>query len=197
LQVGIEDQTYNTDFFQTTTDLLALELYNKKVLQEKSHGKFYSVEQGINLMQKGGFAYHFDTSYGYRIIVETFSDGEICDLHEMLLFPPRPLSATVAKRSPFKELIMVEMIRFAENGILKYHSGKWQTKKPKCETSVTNIKAINLDDASWILILLFVAIIFGFIVVFFEKIHFYVYFGKMRKKSKGRKVFQRKKTQFK
>lgn len=178
LQVGIEDITYNTDFFQTTTDPLALELYDKKILHGKSHGKFYPIEDGIKLMQKGAFAYHFDTSYGNRIIVQNFSATEICELHEMFLFPPRPLSVTVAKRSPFKELIMVEMIRFTENGILNYHNTKWQTKKPKCERSITEFKAMDLNDASWILIILFTAINFSFIVLIFEKVHFCIYYKK-------------------
>lgn len=183
LQVGIEDLTYNTDFFQTSNERLTLELYNKKVHNGKSGGNFYSLEDGITLMKKGRFAYHFDTSYGYKIIVETFSNDEICELHQMLLFPQIPLSVSVIKRSPFKELIMVEMLRFSENGILNYYNSKWQTKKPKCESSVTKIKAVDLDDASWILILLSVTILFSFVVVIFENIHYFIiYFRKTKKK---------------
>lgn len=178
LKFGIEDVTYNTDFFQTTNDAVALELYKKKVLNGPSHGKLYPIEKGLELMRKGGFAFHFDTSYGYRMITKTFSEDEICDLHQMLLFPNRPLSATVAKHSPFKELIMVEMLRLSENGILNYYDSKWQSKKPRCVKSVTKVKAIDINDASWGFIMLSVSLLMSFLVMLCENLHNSIFYKK-------------------
>lgn len=178
LEVGIEDVYYNPDFFNSTDDKLALELYNKKFLHGKSQGTYYPIDSGIALMQKGGFAFHFDTSYGYRLVIESFSDETICELHEMLLFPQRPVSVTSKKGSPFKELIMIEMLRFAENGILSYYNGKWKAKKPRCESSITKIKAIDLEDASWVFILLSAAIGSSLITVIIENIHYCLFYSK-------------------
>lgn len=178
LKVGIEDVTYNTDFFQITNDQIALEFYNKKILHGASHGKFYAIEKGLKLLQNGGFAFHFDTSYGYRKITETFSEEEICELHQMLLFPERILSATVAKHSPFKELIRVNMLRLSENGILNYFDSKWKSKKPRCVKSVTKVKAMDIEDASWVFVMLSFAILLSFVVLLFENLHFWIFYKK-------------------
>lgn len=174
IKVGIEDVIYNKVFFQSTTDPLAIELYNKKVLHAPSGG-FLSIDQGLALMQKGGFAFHFDTSYGYRMISELFNEDEICELHQMILHPYRPLSVTVTKNSPFKELIMVEMLRLTEHGIINYFDNKWQGKKPHCVKSITKVKAMDIDDASWIFLILIFAILMSILVALCENFHYWIF----------------------
>lgn len=178
LKVGIEDVTYIADFFQTSNDTIAQEFYKKKVLNGPSRGKYYPIEKGLKLLRQGGYAFHFDTSYGYRMITETFSEDEICELHQMLIFAKRPLSVTVAKHSPFKELIMVEMLKLSENGILSYFDSKWQSKKPRCVKSVTKVKAIDIDDASWVFIMLSFSILMSFFIMLCENLHYWIFYKK-------------------
>lgn len=169
LKVGIEDIAYNIDFFQTTTDKVALELFKKKI---ERNNNFFPVEEGLCLMQKGGFAFHVDTSYGYQLIREMMTEDEICELHEMLLFPIRPLYQTVAKDSPYREFFIVNLQRLRENGIMNYHRRRWSAAKPKCVKSITKIKAVDMGQASVIFILLAVAVLVSFLVLFGEIVHF-------------------------
>lgn len=174
LHVGIEDISYNLDFFQLTTDKLALELFKKKVVV---NGKplaenFFSVLNGVKKLQKGGFAFHVDVSYAYRTIHDLLSETEICELHEMLLFPIRPLSVGLPKGSPLKELITVGLQRLVESGMLDYYNRRWYSLKPKCVKSKTEIKAVNLNQASSIFIAIFIGISFSVIVLAIEIFYF-------------------------
>lgn len=172
LEVGIEDITYNLDFFQTTKDQLAQELFKKKI--EKGHN-FFNVDQGLKLMKKGGFAFHVDTSYAYKMIQEMFNEEEICELHEMLLFPIRPLLITVAKDSPLREFVTIGLQRLIEQGLVDHQTKKRSALKPKCVKSLTKIKAVDVTQASPILILLAVSIILSFLVLTCEIFHFKFY----------------------
>lgn len=174
LHVGIEDISYNLDFFQLTTDKLALELLKKKVVV---NGKpltenFYSVLNGVKKLKKGGFAFHVDVSYAYRTIHDLLSEAEICELHEMLLFPIRPLSVALPKGSPLRELITVGLQRLVESGMLDYYNRRWYSLKPKCVKSKTEIKAVDITQASSIFIAVFIGISFSVIVLVIEIFYF-------------------------
>jgi ionotropic glutamate receptor len=94
LKVGIEDISYNRDYFETTTDEDALELFDKKLKRTKV---YYSLADGIKLLKAGGFAFHCDVAYGYGLIKDALNEREICDLHEMPLYAIRPLPPSVPK----------------------------------------------------------------------------------------------------
>lgn len=169
LKVGIEDITYNYDFFQTTNDKIALELFEKKI---ENNENFFDVNEGLKMMQQGGFAFHVDTSYAYRPINEMFTEEEICELNEMLLFPTRPLASSVAKDSPFKEFVTIGLQRLLENGIAAYHYKRWTAAKPKCVKSLSKIKSVDIGEVSTVFILLAFAFMTGFVVLMIEIVHF-------------------------
>ena len=175
LDVGIENITYNLDFFETTNDLIAQELFRKKI--EGHHG-FHNVGQGLKLVKKGGFAFHVDTSYAYKLIQEIFSDQEICELHEMLLFPIRPLAVAVAKDSSFNEFFKIGIQRLFESGLIDRQTKKWSAIKPKCLKSVTKVKAVDINQAFPILILLAISTILSFLTLFGEILHFRCYYSR-------------------
>lgn len=55
---------------QTTTDPVAKELYRKKIAINENRKKlpFYTAEEGLQRMKKGGFAFHVDVATAYKII---------------------------------------------------------------------------------------------------------------------------------
>lgn len=61
--------------------------------------------KGLAMVKKGGFAFHVDIATAYKIIRETFTEKEICELTEIQLFPPQRMVAIVQKRSPFRKLV--------------------------------------------------------------------------------------------
>lgn len=174
LDIGIEEVTYNHDFLETSTDETVVEFYQTRVMRGSSHGNYLTVECGIDKMQKGNFAFQVETAYAFRLIEGKFTEDEICELHYIILFPKRPLGVTVAKRSPFREMIIVEFLKFVENGIVKYHDTKWQRKQPKCVKSVTKIKAVDSDNTSWVFTILISMIFTSMVVAVIENIHFLI-----------------------
>lgn len=169
LKVGVENITYNIDFFQTTNDKVAIELFKKKIEKREN---FFTVEKGLRLMQEGGFAFHVDTSYAYQLIKEMLNEDEICELHEMLLFPIRPLFPVVAKDSPFRELFTVALQKLLEHGIVSYHRRRWSSSKPKCLKSITKIKSVDIGQASTVFILLAIAVLVSFAILICEIVYF-------------------------
>lgn len=188
LHIGIEDISYNLDFFQLTTDKLALELFKRKVVAK---GKpltenFFSVLNGVKKIKKGGFAFHVDVSYAYRTIHDLLSESDICELHEMLLFPIRPLSVGIPKGSPLKELINVGLQRLVESGMLDYYNRRWYSLKPKCVKSKTEIKAVDLTQASSIFIAILIGILISLFILAIEILHF-----KIKQNLRIRKKFKK------
>ncbi|GLV43552.1 Ionotropic receptor 75d [Carabus blaptoides fortunei] len=83
LQIGIEDMIFEKDFFDQTSDPLALELYRTRVVgQRNGSDAYYKVEHGLQLVKDGGFAFQVDTDVAYKIIAETYSNEIICDLNQ-------------------------------------------------------------------------------------------------------------------
>lgn len=52
-----------------------------------------------------GFAFHVDVAAAYKIISETFSEREICDLTEVSMFAPQKTVCITQKNSPMRKVI--------------------------------------------------------------------------------------------
>ena len=91
LKVGLENISYAIDFFVNTNDSLSKKLYEKKI---SKNSNFMSVDEGLKLLKKGGFAFSVDTSYAYLLMKDILSDQENCELQEIkiqAMIPRRPL----------------------------------------------------------------------------------------------------------
>lgn len=62
LVCAIDNISFMRDIFNHATDPVALKLYQNKVLNK---GHFYGRDQGMELIKRGGFAYHTDGSAIY------------------------------------------------------------------------------------------------------------------------------------
>lgn len=188
LEVGVEDVTYNNEFFEKLATGDALELYRKKI--EKKNN-YYKVTDGIRQMQKGGFAFQIDCAYAYTSIKQQFTDEEMAELHTVVLFPSRQLFPTVAKQSPIKEFITVGLMRLWETGIISYQLSKWRAPKPKQQSSITTVKAVDIEQMSTVFMFLFVAMVFSFLILFGEIIYYKMVFKKQVKKFRSVLNFKR------
>ncbi|XP_057323934.1 ionotropic receptor 75a-like [Microplitis mediator] len=137
LEVGIEDIAYNYDFFATTTDPVAQQLYREKVAVNKKRKRepYYTIEEGLQRMQKGGFAFHVDVATAYKIIEETFDVNEICDLVEIQLFPPKHTATATARFSPFKKMVTYGLRQVVEHGMARRLRNVWMHRRPECPES--------------------------------------------------------------
>ncbi|XP_055634911.1 ionotropic receptor 75a-like isoform X2 [Toxorhynchites rutilus septentrionalis] len=146
LKYSIENLPYNRDFFNKTNRTVLVQLYKRKVLPNKFG--FVNISTGIELVKRGGYAFHCDLSYGNTWIMETFEEREICQLQELVLYPFRPLHIVVPKGSPLKELFTVTLRKLLETGLAQYYRRKFYVDRPQCMTRHFASGAISFLDIS-------------------------------------------------
>nr|ARO70551.1 antennal ionotropic receptor IR7d.3 [Dendrolimus punctatus] len=160
LKIGVEDVLYNKDYFQRTTDPVAIELYKKKIAYSK-HYNFFEPDKGMALVKQGGFAFHLDNIIAYRFMQKQFTEREICELRDVILYPPQKMAAAVAKRSPYKEHMATGIRKIFESGLMRRWKTSLDAPMPKCtHTPDSSIFSVNIREFSSPLI----ALTFGMII---------------------------------
>lgn len=121
LDIGLESLRYFTTFLKVWFTSVFVEiftivlqnindsdvdyLYKTKISPlNKPGADYYGQEEGIEMVRKGGFAYHTEASTAYSIIDRTFSPIEICELEELRMIKPFMLSVMTKKNSEYKKL---------------------------------------------------------------------------------------------
>ena len=74
-------------------------------LKEEEH--FKEPEEGVDLMRKGGFAYHAHPDVVYPYISRLFDNRGICELTEVHLQKPVLSTFAIARNSSFTEIIKI------------------------------------------------------------------------------------------
>lgn len=65
----------------------------------------YKYTSHISIYGFAGFAFHVDVATAYKIIRDTFSEREVCELTEIQLYPPQHMVSIVQKGSPLRKMI--------------------------------------------------------------------------------------------
>lgn len=69
-----------------------------------------TLEEGIERVQKGFFAFHVELARGYKVVSDIFHENEKCSLKEIafvnLIEPWTP----VRKNSPYKEIFKIGFV---------------------------------------------------------------------------------------
>nr|QXO34898.1 ionotropic receptor Ir75h2 [Anopheles arabiensis] len=161
IKMTVENLSYHRDFFlvtlrgaRRTNNPAALKLYETKILPNR-YGGFVNLSFGMQLVRQGGYAFHCETSYGNALIIETFTEREICELQQVQLYPQRPVHLPLIKGSPLRELFKVNLQLIKERGLLAYHHARYYTPRPKCnKQSSTHTEQIHLADVRFAFVLL-------------------------------------------
>nr|AMM70645.1 ionotropic receptor 64a [Heliconius melpomene rosina] len=168
LKVGVEDVLYNKDHFRRTTDAVTLELYHKKIVTGKEYN-FFKPDHGMRLVKAGGFAYHIDSIIGYRIMRNTFTEREICDAHEIYLYPPQKMAVTLQKNSPYREHVVIGIQKIYESGLMYRLKSVWDEPKPQCvHTPDSSVFSVSLREFSSVLIMLALGMVLSVSILFLE-----------------------------
>uniref|UniRef100_A0A182M0W1 Ionotropic glutamate receptor C-terminal domain-containing protein n=1 Tax=Anopheles culicifacies TaxID=139723 RepID=A0A182M0W1_9DIPT len=153
IKMAVENLSYQHDFFDRTKNPVALKLYETKILPNK-YG-FVNLSFGLELVKHGGYAFHCETSYGNTLIIETFTEREICELQQVELYPQRPVHLPMIKGSPLRELFKVNLQLLKESGLMAYHHSRNYIPKPKCNKQSNNhAEQIYLTDVRFAFLLL-------------------------------------------
>uniref|UniRef100_A0A182K342 Ionotropic glutamate receptor C-terminal domain-containing protein n=1 Tax=Anopheles christyi TaxID=43041 RepID=A0A182K342_9DIPT len=153
IKIAVENLSYHHDYFHRTTNPVALKLYETKILPNK-YG-FVNVTFGMQLVKQGGYAFHCETSYGNTLIIEMFTEREICELQQVELYPQRPIHLPLIKGSPLRELFKINLQLIKESGLLAYHHSRHYIRTPKCNKQSSNhVEQIYLADVRFAFLLL-------------------------------------------
>ncbi|KAL4704264.1 hypothetical protein ACJJTC_016282 [Scirpophaga incertulas] len=168
LKAGAEDVLYVKDFFKRTTDEVAINMYKKKITSEHQYN-FYPAERGMALVKQGGFAFHVDSVVAYRIMRHSFSEREICEAHEVAMYPPQKMGVVIRKLSPYKEHFTYGIRKMYESGLMDRLRSVWDEPKPPCvHTPDSSIFAVSIREFSTALLALTSGVITAVIVLCLE-----------------------------
>lgn len=69
--------------FQHAEESIRKKIYNEKVLKKNGNDNFMSLEEGVQRIRKGLFAFHMERALGYKLMSETFFEDEKCGIIEI------------------------------------------------------------------------------------------------------------------
>ncbi|XP_018571126.1 glutamate receptor 2-like [Anoplophora glabripennis] len=174
LKVGCEDIVYNREYFLNTIDKPSRKLYFQKLLGPNNNSHFLPPEKGLELVAKGQYAFHVETTIAYPIIRKTFKEDAICELRQIEMHRVQSLHTNFQKNSPYKEMFDICLQHLAEVGIMTREITFWRAAKPDCiRSSKTGAFNIGLDEFYPALALLGFGIACSVVILLFEMLFFY------------------------
>ncbi|XP_053670025.1 ionotropic receptor 75a-like [Anopheles nili] len=168
LKMSVENLSYQLDFFQRTRVPVAMQLYERKILPNK-YG-FVNLTFGIQLVKQGGYAFHCETSYGNELIIETFTEQQICELQQLQLYPQRSVHLPMIKGSPLRELFKINLQLLKETGLLAYYHSRNYIPRPKCNKKSNTAEQVYLADVRFAFLLLAAGMAASVLVLLWELI---------------------------
>ncbi|GAB0096805.1 uncharacterized protein DMENIID0001_123730 [Sergentomyia squamirostris] len=170
LDFGVEDIIYNRYYFKIVTDPIRKAFYDTKIAPPNKKDKFMHKTEGIARMRKGLFAFHTEAGAGYKMIEETFFEHEKCGLIEVdFLKVPYPWYC-IKKRSPYKDIIKVQLFKLREHGIQSREIDKIYTKKPECSSQGKTFESVRLIDCHVIILIIACGYGLALIIFVFEQL---------------------------
>ncbi|KAB0803659.1 hypothetical protein PPYR_00629 [Photinus pyralis] len=171
LEVGMENILYDIDYIQTTTDPVAISLYNRKIKQPHNKTNFLPPPEGLDKVKTGGFAFHTQTSTSYPIVERVFEERAICELAEVQLYKPLYAHMPLSKKSPLREMFMYCNVYQMEVGILHRLRVHWDARKPQCVDYTPYLEVeVGLGEAYWALGLLGCGILLSVLLLMLEHV---------------------------
>ncbi|XP_052755800.1 glutamate receptor U1-like [Galleria mellonella] len=146
IELGASDVVYNRYFLKQLNDSLRKAIYDTKIAPKGKKPNFYNMEDGVEKIRKGLFAFHVEVNPGYRLIQETFQENEKCDLMEINYFNLIDPWLTGQKKSPFKDLFKINFIRIRETGIQSNNHQRLVIPRPRCSGQVATFSSIGIGD---------------------------------------------------
>ncbi|XP_057653375.1 ionotropic receptor 75a-like [Diorhabda carinulata] len=168
LKVGCEDTLYTKDYLRYTTNKPTRDLYLTKIMGKGNSSNFLSAQNGLDLVEDGGYAFHVELATAYPIITKTFPDQIINELREVQMYMSQPMYFCLQKDSPLKDMFNTCLQRLAEYGILNRELRFWHPKKPEGTHSTFTLTSLSLEYFYPILAMLFIGIILSLIILIIE-----------------------------
>lgn len=169
--LAANDVDYNHFVFSLYKDPVRV-MIHKRIDPETGNGQFYSLEDGVDMIRQGFFAFHSIVEPVYRRIEETFLETEKCDLTEVDFLSSFDPFVPVKKDSPYLELLRVVFKQIRESGIQSALNKRYQVPKPRCSNKVAAFSSVGIVDLRPVLILMVYGIILSCLILIMEMLVF-------------------------
>ncbi|KAG6454337.1 hypothetical protein O3G_MSEX008648 [Manduca sexta] len=153
ITLAANDVDYNRFVFNLYKDPVHQSV-NKKINPDKGKGQFYTIDEGVEKIREGLFAFHSIVEGVYRRIEQTFLEMEKCDLTEVDFLSSFDPFVPVKKDSPYIELLRVTFKQIRESGIRAALNKRYQVPKPPCHTKSAAFSSVGLLDLQPVLVLM-------------------------------------------
>lgn len=116
-----------------------------------------------------------EVGVGYKIVSELFQEDEKCGLQEIQYLQVVDPFYAVQKRSPYKELFKIGLLRLREHGIQERENARLYTKKPKCHSGGAKFISVGLIDTRPAFLIYIYGMCAGIVLVALEMIYVRVF----------------------
>ncbi|XP_061377211.1 ionotropic receptor 75a-like [Danaus plexippus] len=172
ISFGVHDTVFNRYYFSTETEPVRRAIYEKKVAPPGSAPRFMTMEEGVQEIRKGLFAFHMETGVGYKFVGRYFEEGEKCGLKEIQYLRVIDPWLAVRKETPFKEMFKIGTKRLQEHGLQQRENRLLYEKKPKCTGRQANFISVSMVDCYPALLILSYGTLISISVLFAENLYY-------------------------
>ncbi|XP_076766931.1 ionotropic receptor 75a-like [Xylocopa sonorina] len=170
MKLAVEPAPYIRSFLQVP-DTEVRYFYDNRWSKIPESEKYLPLNEGLNRVAKGLFAYHAMVDSAYPYIEHSFNYRSICELTEVHLF--RGVLAFYARRqSPFTELMKVGLTKIRNVGIQKRELIRWGARKPFCPNNLLIAEPLSIQEAAPVIIFLCISVILSILICIVENIIF-------------------------
>uniref|UniRef100_A0A182Y0V0 Ionotropic glutamate receptor C-terminal domain-containing protein n=1 Tax=Anopheles stephensi TaxID=30069 RepID=A0A182Y0V0_ANOST len=155
LKFGVHDTVFNRHYFTHATEPTRKALYEQKIRRPYGPDAFIALEQGIDRIRHGLYAFHVEQGVGYKVISETYQEDEKCGLQEIQYLQVVDPYYAIQKNSSYKEMVKIGLFRLNEHGIQYRENAKLYTKKPTCTGGggkFVPVSLVDVEPAVWIIL---------------------------------------------
>ncbi|XP_055628375.1 ionotropic receptor 75a-like [Toxorhynchites rutilus septentrionalis] len=107
LKFGAHDTVFNRYYFTHATEPTRQAIFERKIRQSDGSVNFIPLEQGIDNIRRGLYAFHVEQGVGYKVISETYQEDEKCGLQEIQYLQVIDPYYSIQKNSSFKEHVKI------------------------------------------------------------------------------------------
>ncbi|CAG9584439.1 unnamed protein product [Danaus chrysippus] len=175
INFGVHDTVFNRYYFSTETEPIRRAIYEKKVAPPGTTPRFMTMEEGVQEIRKGLFAFHMETGVGYKFVGKYFEEGEKCGLKEIQYLRVIDPWLAVRKQTPFKEMFKIGTKRLQEHGLQQRENRLLYEKKPKCSGRQANFISVSMVDCYPAILILSYGTLISISVLLAENLYYNLY----------------------
>lgn len=171
IKLGVDDTVFNHYYFSHAEESVRAAIYANKIKTKDGGENFYNINEGVQKVREGLFAFHMEVGVGYKILLETFQEDEKCGLQEIQYLEVIDPFYAIQKNSSYKELFKIGLLSLREFGLQDRENSKLYTKKPKCAGHGSKFISVGLFDIQPALMIFVYGVGASLIVALLEKLY--------------------------